>query len=385
VTDEEKETLSRLVGKSKTPQAKALRARIILQFYGGNPLSSIAATLGVEYKTVSKWIKRWKSHSEIKAEERLEDLPRSGCPDKFSPEQICKIIATCCEKPEEHGRPITHWTQRELADEVIKQKIVESISTSEVGRILKENDLQPHRSRYWLNVKPDERRDERINNICTVYANAAITPDELTVSYDEMTGVQALERISPDLPMAPKKPQAIEFEYERHGTQTLIAGLNVSTGKVMGTCGETRTEEDLKDFIKRMVTENPGYERYHFVGDQLNTHKSESLVQYVNDYCGISKELGVKGKEGVLKSMQTREDFLSDPDKKIVFHYTPKHASWMNQIEVWFGMLAKKVIKRGNFKNKEDLNNKIMEFIDYFNETMAKPFKSTYQGKVMVI
>ena len=134
---------------------------------------------------------------------------------------------------------------------MIKQKIVESISTSEVGRILKENDLQPHRSRYWLNVKPDERRDERINNICAVYANAAVSPDELTISYDEMAGVQALERVAADLPMTSGKPQAIEFEYERHGTQTLIAGLNVSTGKVMGTCGETRTEEDLKDFIER--------------------------------------------------------------------------------------------------------------------------------------
>ncbi len=124
---------------------------------------------------------------------------------------------------------------------------------------------------------------------------------------------------------------------------------------------------------------------YHFVGDQLNTHKSESLVQYVDNYCGMTEDLGVKGKEGILKSMQTREEFLSDSNKKIVFHYTPKHASWMNQIEVWFGILAKKVIKRGSFKNKEELNSKIMAFIDYFNETMAKPFKWTYQGKVMVI
>jgi transposase len=384
LTDEEKETLLKLVAKHKTSQAIALRARIILQFYEGKTIKSIAKALGIVYNTVLKWTKRWENNLEAGVEERLEDLPRSGCPDKFSPEQVCKIIATCCENPSEYGRPITHWTQRELVDEVIKQKIVESISTSEVGRILKDNDLQPHRSRYWLNVKPDERRDERINRICAVYANAAVIPDELTISYDEMTGVQALERIAPDLPMASGKPQAIEFEYKRHGTQTLIAGLNVSTGKVMGTCGETRTEEDLKDFIKRVIADNPGFKTYHFVGDQLNTHKSESLVQYVRDYCGITEDMGIKGKEGILKSMQTREDFLCDPDKKIVFHYTPKHASWMNQIEVWFGMLAKKVIKRGCFKSKEELNAKIMEFIDYFNETMAKPFKWTYQGKVMV-
>jgi transposase len=381
LTDQEKETLNRFIAKHKTSQAQALRARIILQFYEGKNINAIATALGVVYNTVLKWTNRWKNHPEIDVEERLEDLPRSGCPDKYSPEQICKIIATCCENPDEYGRPITHWTQRELADEVIKQKIVESISTSEVGRILKENDLQPHRSRYWLNVKPDERRDERINNICAVYANAAVSLDELTISYDEMTGVQALERVLADLPMTSGKPQAIEFEYERHGTQTLIAGLNVSTGKVMGTCGETRTEEDLKDFIERAINENPEYKTYHFVGDQLNTHKSESLVQYVRDYCGITTDIGIKGKEGILKSMQTRENFLSDPDKKIVFHYTPKHASWMNQIEVWFGMLAKKVIKRGNFKNKKDLNNKIMAFIEYFNETMAKPLNGLIKVK----
>jgi len=225
LTDQEKETLNRLIAKHKTSQAKALRARIILQFYEGKTINAIATTLGVVYNTVLKWTKRWKKYSKLNVEERLEDLPRSGCPDKFTPEQVCKVIATCCESPAEYGRPITHWTQRELADEVIKQKIVESISTSEIGRILKENDLQPHRSRYWLNVKPDERRDERIKRICGVYANAAVTSDKLTISYDEMTGVQALETIAPDLAMSPGKPQAIEFE-RIYGDRTRITNIN---------------------------------------------------------------------------------------------------------------------------------------------------------------
>ena len=385
MTEEEKEKLKKIIAKQTAPQALARRARLILLATQGKSISAIASTLGIVKNTVTKWLSRWSQNSDLSVTERLEDLPRSGCPDKFTPEQICKIIATCCELPSEYGRPITQWTQRELVDELIKQEIVDSISASEVGRILRENDLQPHRSRYWLNVKPDEFRDEKINNICSVYANAATTPDELFISYDEMTGVQALERIADDLPMSAGKPQAIEFEYKRHGTQTLIAGMNVATGEIIGECGATRTEEDLKNFIGRVISDNKGYKKYHFIGDQLNTHKSESLVRLIADLCQSTKELGVKGKEGILSSMPTREKFLSAPDKKIVFHYTPKHASWMNQIEVWFGMLAKKVITRGSFKSTEELKGRVMAFIDYFNKTMAKPFKWTYLGKVMVV
>jgi transposase len=260
---------------------------------------------------------------------------------------------------------------------------MDSISPSQVGRILKKKDIQPHRIRYWLNVKADDQKEERIADICQVYENARDNLDEIVFSVDEMTGIQALERIAEDLPMSPGKPRAREFEYLRNGTQTLIGAINVGTGHVHGQCGDTRTEQDFVATIRHLVETHPGKATYHFVLDQLNTHKSESLVRYVADYCGIEDDLGEKGKRGILKSMQSREQFLSSSGRAIVFHYTPKHASWMNQIEIWFGILAKKVIRRGSFASKHELKSKITDFIDYFNETMARPFKWTYRGKVL--
>lgn len=204
------------------------------------------------------------------------------------------------------------------------------------------------------------------------------------ISIDEMTGIQALERKYPTKTVKPDFVERREFEYIRHGTQSLIGNFEVATGKVvLPYINATRTEEDFARNIKNLISQDPEG-KWIFILDQLNTHKSETLVKLVTDQCNITEELGKKGVDGILKSQETRANFLSDPEHRIRFVYTPKHASWLNQIEIWFSILMRRLLKRGNFSSVEDLKDKICKFINYYNIT-ARAFKWTYSGKPLTI
>lgn len=197
---------------------------------------------------------------------------------------------------------------------------------------------------------------------------------------DEKSGIQAIGRPEPNKLARPGDVEKCEHEYIRHGTQNLMASIEIASGRVTGELTDTRGSEDFLKFVKSRVLTDPQGE-WIFIADQLNTHKSSDLVRWITQECSIEEDLGVKRKRGIIQSMKTRVEFLSDETHRIRFVYTPKHCSWMNQIEIWFSIISKKLLKRLNCSSMDDLKTRIINFISYFNETMAKPFKWTYEGK----
>jgi hypothetical protein len=300
---------------------------------------------------------------------------------------VTHILAVACESPELSGRPINRWTHRELADEVVGRGIVLSISVSQVGRYLAQAELQPHRSKYWLNSKEKDPEvfEQQVQSVCQTYLEAPdlyFQENTHTVSVDEMPSIQALERIATTIPMQSGQPERIEYEYKRHGTLCLIGNWDVVQGQMIApTIRTTRTEEDFAWHIHHTI-QTDAESRWVFVVDNLNTHCSEALVRYVARLEAIDEStLGQKGKSSILKSMATRQAFLSDRCHRIRFVYLPKHTSWLNQIEIVFGIVGRRVARRGNFTSLAALKQRLLDFIDYFNRTFAKPFRWTYTGR----
>src|SRR3954470_2275596 len=302
------------LSRSRT-EAKGIVQRALILVLGLQGLlnEQIAVEVGLNRIQVGLWRQRWRDawdslcvwectepHRLREAiADLLSDAPRPGAPATFTAEQVARIVALACEPPKLSGRPIGHWTLRELRDEAITRKIVGDISVSQVGRFLQQAAVQPHRKKMWLNTteKDPQKFRAEVENVCRTYLEApakAAAGATHTVSVDEATSLQAIERNAPDKPAQPDSVPKQEFEYTRHGTTTLTAGLDVVTGMIVcPTLEATRTEPEFVAHVARTVDTDPSAE-WIFVVDRLNTHLSESLVKFVAQRCGVPGALGKK-------------------------------------------------------------------------------------------
>ena len=332
ITERQQDVLEQVAAARTSPVRLAQRAKIVLRAFAGAENGDIAQEIGLDRTAVGLWRRRWarswaklilvecaegKTDLRRAIEALLGDVPRSGNPGKFTPEQVTQIMALACEPPEKSGRPITHWTSRELAEEAKKRGIVSSISASQVGRYLREAKLQPHRSRYWLNAKEKDPQQfqEKVEAVCDCYLEAPRLYEEEnthTVCTDEMTGIQALERVAATLPMQPGRVEYREFEYKRNGTLTLIGNFHVATGQLLApTFGPTRTEADFVRHVSRTVATDTEAS-WVFVVDNLNIHASESLVKWVTQSCEIEQDLGKKRQTRRAAFARKPPDFPTD-------------------------------------------------------------------------
>jgi transposase len=313
ITERQKVILDELSRSRSEAKMIAQRAAIVLHAFDGCLNEDISVNVGLERKQVGVWRRRWQDAWEsltcLECREprrlreairnTLRDAPRPGAPGIFTAEQIAQILAVACEPPEKSGRPITHWTHRELRDEVMKRGIVEKISLSHVGYVLREAALQPHRRKMWLNTteKDPDVFQQQVETVCKTYQAASVLCERErthTVSCDEMTGIQALERTAPTKPVLPDQVAREEFEYVRHGTTTLIGSFDVATGQMChATLGPTRTESDFVTHIEQTVAADPDA-NWVFIVDTLNIHWSAGLVKWVAERCEPNRPLGKK-------------------------------------------------------------------------------------------
>ena len=403
LSQRQRQVVERIERAPTEPASLVERCRVVLMSADAISNEEQAKRLGVDRQRVRRWRGRWvqaqgelteceaidTSADDLEAYIRavLADRPQSGTPPTFEPEQVAALIALACEDPEASGLPVSHWTPSEVAGEAIRRGIVERISPRHVDRLLAEAALRPHKTRYWL-TSPDKREEpqtyqENVETVCETYREAPRLHEEgaRVVCVDEKTGIQALKRRHPTKPPRPGLAERREFEYTRHGTQCLFANFEVATGRVISpTLSDTRTEDDFTEHIRRTIDSDPEG-CWVFVVDQLNTHLSASLVELVARRCGITEDLGRKGRCGHLASKSTRKGFLQNPEHRIRFVYTPRHCSWLNQVEVWFSVLTRRLLRRASFVSKKELRERVLRFIDYFNAVLARPYRWTYTGR----
>jgi len=338
LTMEERKELLTMSRSHKLEKRYVDRAIIILHSDEGKSLEQITKLIGKSRPVVNKWRQRFRKYRL----EGLKDAPRSGKPKIITPEQKALVIEKACTKPE---GGYTNWSQGRIAKEI-------GISQSKVFQILKQADLKPHKIEYWCGKSRDPEFEQKMLNVVGLYMNPP--ENALVISVDEKTQIQALDRTQPELPLRKGNPKRQTATYKRNGTVSLIAALAVHTGEVTA---KTISSNNAENFLKFLKTLDRKYrnKKLHIIADNLSIHKHKDVKEWL------------KGK------------------RKIKLHFTPTYSSWLNQIEIWFNILTKDVVKGGIWNSSKQLADQLMEYIKNYNETRAKPFRWTYTGEPLTI
>jgi len=289
------------------------------------------------------------------------------------------VVALASSKTAEHDRPRNGWTLDEIAAAIINEAHAGAISRATVWRVLDAADLKPHRSVYWLNSH-DPDFEAKAKAICSLYLDAPRLHRQgrLVLCCDERTGMQVLDRPAPTRPPRPGHPEKREFEYIRLGTRTLIGTFCVPTGEVVWDVGQTRTSLDFRAHVLRVAARYKGFEGLDWVVDNLNTHMSLELCEAVAHLNGVAFE------PRSLATMERRQAFLGTPGRKHVFHYTPRHGSWLNQVELFFSVLSRQFLRRGDFGSIKEFEARLRSYLDEYNQEKAHPYRWTYTGEPLV-
>lgn len=289
------------------------------------------------------------------------------------------MVSTASSLPEDHDRAVTRWSLDELAATILNEKHIEALSRSTIWRMLEEVDLKPHQSEYWLNSH-DEEFEAKAGDICQLYVDAPMFYQQgrLVICCDEKTGMQILERKAPTKPAVPGKKARREHEYIRRGTRVLINSLAVPTGQIAWNIGQTRKTPDFVAHLKHARHTFPEMQQYDWVMDNLNTHWSLEVCELVAGWCEIPFD------PETLKQGADRRAFLTDPEHRHVFHFTPKHGSWLNQVELFFGVLVRQFLQRGSFRSCEEFEARLVHFLEDYDAHHAHPYRWTFTGEPLI-
>ena len=337
-TAEQRQMLLVMRRSLKIEKRYSQRAEVILLSLEGKSLDNIIKVTGMSRPVVNKWRQRFR----VDGIDGLQDSARSGKPNVITAQQKATVIQKACEKP---TGGYTNWSQKRIAEQV-------GISQSKVHQILKQADLKPHKIEYWCGKSPDPEFESKMVNIVGLYMNPP--ENAIVLCVDEKTQIQALDRTQPVLPLKEKAPKRLTATYKRNGTVALIAALAVHSGEITAKTMKSNNADNFLSFLKRLDRTYRN-KTLHIIVDNLAVHKNEKVKQWLSS------------------------------KRKIKLHFTPTYSSWLNQVEIWFNILSKDVLKGGVWKSVKQLSSQMMEYIDTYNKTRAKPFAWTYTGSALKI